>query len=220
MKNNSKNEENAPDVKQRLIAAGETLFAEKGFPETSVRDLTKKAKCNVASINYYFGGKDNLHFEIYKRHLAVLRDMRIEELGKLIKEKGDDISIEDLIRTCVLAFFKPFEEGNDGLIRMKLLWMEIVEPHLPEGLFHTEVIVPVSSAFIETFEKVCPELSKKQMLYTFESIVGQLGHAIVSKHLGPVSKGKLYDNFNIDDFVEHVIFMATAGVAALVNKEK
>ena len=220
MDKNAKNKKNAQDVKQRLIAAGEALFAEKGFSDTSVRDLTKKANCNVASINYYFGGKDVLHLEIYKKHLTALRDMRFEELQKLKIEKGDNISIEDLVRTCVTAFFRPFKNGNEGLVRTKLLWMEIIEPHLPEGLFHTEVVIPVSTAFVDAFQKICPELSRTQILYTFESIVGQLSHSVISRQIGTVSKDKLYDNFSFNDYVEHVIYTTTAGVIALVNKEK
>ena len=43
-----------------LIAAGVTLFGSKGFAATSTREIAARAKTNVASIAYHFGGKDGL----------------------------------------------------------------------------------------------------------------------------------------------------------------
>ena len=49
----------SPDrTRARLLEAAERLFAERGFRATSVRALTSEARCNVASVNYHFGGKE------------------------------------------------------------------------------------------------------------------------------------------------------------------
>jgi len=42
------------------METAETLFAEKGFNGTSVRDIAEKANVNLAMISYYFGSKDKL----------------------------------------------------------------------------------------------------------------------------------------------------------------
>ncbi len=44
----------------QIMETAETLFAEKGFNGTSVRDIADKAKVNLAMISYYFGSKDKL----------------------------------------------------------------------------------------------------------------------------------------------------------------
>lgn len=46
------------------------LFAEKGFTETSVRQIAEKAEVNVAMINYYFGSKKELLESIFEYQLA------------------------------------------------------------------------------------------------------------------------------------------------------
>ncbi len=46
------------------------LFAEKGFTETSVRQIAEKADVNVAMINYYFGSKKELLESIFEYQLA------------------------------------------------------------------------------------------------------------------------------------------------------
>ena len=49
-----------------LIDVSEKLFSEKGYGETSVRDIAKEASVNIAMINYYFGSKKQLVKAIIK----------------------------------------------------------------------------------------------------------------------------------------------------------
>src|SRR5215510_13356736 len=48
------------DKQVQIMETAETLFAEKGFNGTSVRDIAEKANVNLAMISYYFGSKDKL----------------------------------------------------------------------------------------------------------------------------------------------------------------
>jgi len=49
------------DVRERLLDAAEELFSENGLGATSIRDITKAAKCNISAVNYYFHGKESLY---------------------------------------------------------------------------------------------------------------------------------------------------------------
>jgi AcrR family transcriptional regulator len=44
----------------QILEVAESLFAEKGFDGTSIRDISKIAKINIAMISYYFGSKERL----------------------------------------------------------------------------------------------------------------------------------------------------------------
>lgn len=46
--------------KQKVIDAAASLFFQKGFHGTSVRDIAERATVNVSSISYYFKGKQGL----------------------------------------------------------------------------------------------------------------------------------------------------------------
>jgi AcrR family transcriptional regulator len=52
----------------RLLDTAEADFAEKGFHGTTLRQIAKRAKCNVALISYHFGGKAGLYDAILVRH--------------------------------------------------------------------------------------------------------------------------------------------------------
>src|SRR4029079_6422408 len=49
-----------------IIKAAVSLFEEKGFERSSVRDIVTKARVNQAAINYHFKGKDGLYLEVLK----------------------------------------------------------------------------------------------------------------------------------------------------------
>ena len=57
---------------KRLLKNAERLMAEKGIAATSVREITDAAEANVASVNYYFGGKSELLLQLLKSRFLQL----------------------------------------------------------------------------------------------------------------------------------------------------
>ena len=57
---NKANSNTNKGVRDRLLDAAEELFCEHGFEGASIRDIAASAECNIASVNYYFGGKEKL----------------------------------------------------------------------------------------------------------------------------------------------------------------
>ncbi|MEO8582825.1 MAG: TetR family transcriptional regulator, partial [Flavitalea sp.] len=55
------------DKQLHIIAAAETLFSNKGYDGTSVRDIADGAGVNVAMISYYFGSKEKLMQTIFEQ---------------------------------------------------------------------------------------------------------------------------------------------------------
>ncbi|HLA56678.1 MAG TPA: TetR family transcriptional regulator [Flavobacterium sp.] len=70
------------DKQIQILLVAERLFAEKGFDGTSIRDISKEAKINIAMVSYYFGSKERmLEALIYFR----TSDLKIQ-LDNLLKE--------------------------------------------------------------------------------------------------------------------------------------
>ena len=74
-----------------ILQVAEKLFAEKGFDGTTVREISKAAKINIAMVSYYFGSKDKM--------LEALIRFRTEDLS---------IKIENLIKESL----SPLEKMN------------------------------------------------------------------------------------------------------------
>jgi AcrR family transcriptional regulator len=63
--------------KERILAAAGVVFAKAGFAAGSVREISRRARVNVASIHYYFGSKALLYREVLlAAHQQVLQQER------------------------------------------------------------------------------------------------------------------------------------------------
>lgn len=63
--------------KERILAAAGGVFAKVGFAAGSVREISRRARANVASINYYFDSKEGLYREVLlAAHQQVLQQER------------------------------------------------------------------------------------------------------------------------------------------------
>lgn len=75
------------DKQQQILEVAEKLFAEKGFDGTSIRDISKEAKINVAMVSYYFGSKEKLLESLVLFKTSGLK----EQLVNLIEENLEPI---------------------------------------------------------------------------------------------------------------------------------
>jgi AcrR family transcriptional regulator len=74
----------------QIMETAETLFAEKGFNGTSVRDIAEKAHVNLAMISYYFGSKDKLLEALFSyrgEHLKLKLENIIQDKALTVTEK-------------------------------------------------------------------------------------------------------------------------------------
>jgi AcrR family transcriptional regulator len=90
-------------TKAQVLAAAERLFALHGFQNVSVRDITAEAGVNLASVNYHFGSKDALLFEIFRRRTAELNRDR----ARMLHEAADRHDGKPPVREILRAFFEP-----------------------------------------------------------------------------------------------------------------
>src|ERR687890_1158931 len=81
-------EEAQAATKAAVFNAAERLFALHGFQNVSVRDITADAGVNLASVNYHFGSKDALLFEIFRRRTAELNRERARMLHEAAAQHG------------------------------------------------------------------------------------------------------------------------------------
>lgn len=83
------------DKRQKILDIAETLFAHSGFDGVSVREITDKAGIRLASVNYYFGTKENLYFEVLARRAIIVVQER--------KRRLDQINFEKLTNTQAIT---------------------------------------------------------------------------------------------------------------------
>src|SRR3546814_15719730 len=74
----------ADRTRQAILHAAQQIFAEKGFAEAGVRDITARAGVNQSLVSRYFGGKPKLLEAAMDLALDAgqITDLPHEELGK------------------------------------------------------------------------------------------------------------------------------------------
>jgi AcrR family transcriptional regulator len=102
-------------TRNQIIKAAVSLFAEKGFERSSIRDIVTKARVNQASINYHFKGKDGLYSEVLKMAFE-----RLTENSGVDAEELKSLSREQALRRFVHHQLRPllFQDEMSRYIRM------------------------------------------------------------------------------------------------------
>ena len=70
-------------VRQRLLDAGEKLFAAHGWNGVSIRAIAAEAQVSLAALNYHFGEKENLLAQIFAARAVPIAAERMRLLDEL-----------------------------------------------------------------------------------------------------------------------------------------
>jgi len=201
-------------VRERLLDAAEQLFAERGFNSTSIRDLAAAAGCNIASVNYYFGGKEKLYVEIWRRRLLLLREIRVDSIDKVLSESEGMPDLEKLLRSFAYAFIGPLVDRRGGPRLIKLMAREMLNPHLPASMFGEDVIMPTLSAMHDALEKACPELPESKVPLVVFSLIGQLVQTIRLKTMFDSIDDQTLPRLEPGEVIDHIVAFSAAGIRA------
>jgi len=204
-------------VRDRLFDSAEELFCEQGFEGTSVRDIAASAKCNIASVNYYFGGKEKLYHEIWRHHLITIRDARIAGINKVMSQNGGKPKLEDLLRSFAEAFIGPLVDENKTRRLNKLMAREWIENHLPVDMFLEDIMMPTLNAMRSALVRICPGLDESKIPFVVISIVGQLLHLLHVKAIFQQIDATALPKFDLAQAIDHVVKFSTAGIRTYVE---
>ncbi len=204
----------AAATRERILDAAEKLFAARGFRRTSVREITSAARCNLAAVNYHFGGKSALYREMFHRRLRKLREMRIRGINEALRTAGEKADIETLLRAFTSTFLEPHIEGGDGRVLMKLFTHEIFDPHLPPSMVRREIIEPVQGAMTAAFVKIGIRLEGRSARRCVQSVVAQLIHVVQMHALARETEWANLGDFGFHGIVDHIVHFSAAGIRA------
>lgn len=101
--------DSAPTTKQAVYETAIRLFARNGFAATGMRELSREAGVNLATVNYFYGSKKGLLKAILEDYFTGLEAVLRANL------EGDGAPAEKLER-LVAALARYFESVSDKLI--------------------------------------------------------------------------------------------------------
>ena len=206
-------------VQERLLDAAEELFCEHGFEGTSVRELAASANCNIASVNYYFGGKEKLYIEVWRRHLVQMRDARVASIDKIMSQSQAPPRLEELLTSFANAFIEPMADESRSRRLMKLMAREMIDQRLPGNMFVEEIVTPTMTAMQQALMKVCAGLDESKVPLVVSSIAGQLVHVIHIKAMFEQLDSAEMPKFDLTEAVDHIVKFSAAGIRAYAEEK-
>lgn len=110
------------DARRRLVDAGLRLFAQKGYQQTSIREVALAAQVNVAAISYYFGDKAGLYRAVFRGPDGMNghhTDPRMSD---------PSLPLAQRLRYFYETFLEPLKHGDEVRLLIKLHYREMIEP--------------------------------------------------------------------------------------------
>ena len=52
-------------TRERLLEAASRVFAKKGYRDATIAEISRRARANIAAVNYHFGGKRKLYVAVW-----------------------------------------------------------------------------------------------------------------------------------------------------------
>ena len=160
-------------VRQRLLEAGERLFAEHGWHAVGIRAIAAEAGVSLAALNYHFGDKERLLAEIFSIRAKPIAEERL----RLLESAGarGEPSIEDILE----AFLRPsLTIASDlrfgGRTFVKLRARLGAEPQSTSRAILSKEFDHSSRAFLAAFGRALPDLPQIDLEFRFHFLLGTI----------------------------------------------
>jgi AcrR family transcriptional regulator len=118
----SRNTQRAEDTRRKIYDTAMQLFREKGFEETTIRDIAAKAGVALGGAYYYFSSKDAIVLEFYREMQETSNQFVIEALSreKKLKQRircvlDQRLRLLEPNRKFCAALFRHAPDGSDPL---------------------------------------------------------------------------------------------------------
>ncbi len=180
-------------TRDKILQAAETLLSEQGIASTSLRDITSHAVVNLAAVNYHFGNKQLLVFEVFQRRLDALNNDRLERLD-IVLEDSENISLEAVLRALIypaLMLSRDTEKGGSAFV--KLIARLYAENNQELHSFLASHYGHVMKRFAKTIQTILPDMPSHELRWQLDFVIGALTYVMAdfSGHFSKFGKPKL-----------------------------
>jgi AcrR family transcriptional regulator len=199
------------DSRARLISAAQTIFAQKGYDGTTVKELADEAGVNVSLVSYYFDGKEGL----YRSCIEEVGRDRLLTANRILQAPG---SLEDLrvrLRLFVEEFFTFHLEKSDVCAIME-------RETTSTGKMSDAIRDIFQDTFLKAYEKMDEFFAHAQKLGLIRKEVDvkimsfQLFSMIVTAHRYNTITAEFYgktleDKTYREEFIDHILNFFLSG---------
>ncbi|MFT3691015.1 TetR/AcrR family transcriptional regulator [Paenirhodobacter sp.] len=201
------------DLRDTILDQAELAFAETGFAGARMRDIAERAGVNQALIRYYFGSKDDLFDEVFRRRGGDLSAKRHQLLDDLLV-RNPDPGVAEIIHAYLLPQWEMKYSGPGGaaFVQLQARLHSEAEDHALR--LRREVYGSSVHRYIEALSRALPDIPRSTisirmafMVGTYMFMLNDLGR------LGDMSEGQVTD-LGKEPMLLHLVTFLAAGMQA------
>ncbi len=201
-------------TKERILDVAESLFAEHGFNDTSLRVITSKAGVNLASVNYHFGDKKTLVRAVLNRYLEAFMPAMQDALITLnLNDSYSMAQVFDSLREPLRSLNQVRPDGTSRFMSLIGRGYTDVQGHL--RWFITTRYQETLTLFIDSVLKANPNLTPETLFWRLHFTLGTCVFTMASSQaLSEIAESNYGHPVEIKSVVDQLIVYLAAGVGA------
>lgn len=202
------------NTRSRILAVAGETFARRGFQAATIRDICSAAEVNLASVNYYFGDKQQLY-------VAALEHARDTQQSKFpFVEFLTSGEPADRLRNFIGVLVQRLGVGmpTSGRWEIQLLVRELMRPGPAGRGIVEDFFRPYFQLLMDILQQLAPRpLSRSECLRLGFSVIGQclfyrVAEPIIAMLVDLESQPAV---LNTSEVVEHITRFTLSGIGAI-----
>jgi AcrR family transcriptional regulator len=202
-------------TKNKILDAAESLFADKGFNGTSLREITSLAEVNLAAVNYHFGSKKELIKAVMSRYMNELSP-NLQTSLLVICQQDSKPTLNEVFSAFIdpLLSLNVFRENGTSNF-LQLLGRGYTDSQGFLRWFLTTQYPEVITNFVTAVQRAYPELSAEDIFWRLHFTMGTVIFTMSSSDaLMDIAMSDFEQKVDIADVIRKVIPFVASGVGA------
>ncbi|MEO6276451.1 TetR/AcrR family transcriptional regulator [Roseateles sp.] len=177
-----------PDRRTNILLAAEKLFALRGFHAVSIRDIAAEAGVPLALVGYYYGAKHELYHAIFQSWSSAIEG-RLEALRAAVAEPDVGLRLARILDSFASPLIA-LHQHPEGQYYAQMAARDLAAPTPEAERANLEFFDPLANAFIDALMTTAPGVSRGQVAWCYQFMLGALLHFLADKRVERLSRGE------------------------------
>lgn len=207
---------NPLNTRHRILEAATELFAEHGFDNVSLRQITRAADANLAAVNYHFGSKHNLTAEVIASRVNPINRQRIDLLTSAEHlADGDPVPLKAIVRAFLTPMFSFLtSDPQTSAMNLKLMGRCMSQRDLPMTDSSLPLFREVTRRYPAAVKRTLPDVPDEVIQWRLLFSVGVVAHAMLHADLLDLITEGASRRLDADAVMQQAVDFCAAGLRA------
>ena len=190
------------------------VFAEQGYQNATVREISSRVGANLAAVNYHYGDKLGLYNAVLRRSLMAEEDehIRQEVAGAPTPEQALRIFVARMLAKCV--------QRSEGAFQFRIMAQEMANPTPALAQVVEEVIQPKFAQLRNVIARILHiPADHPTTRMCAHSLIGQIMHYANSQPVILLLSPGWDLVCHLDAIADHIYFFTLHGLMGMAEPE-